>query len=93
MSLVLIDLLEPATSCKLANILHRRSNETRAWTFKEGTNAPGAAGIIHTDFEKGSSEPKLFLLMTMFCSQVKVVPKRRASGGLKVRITSSRMGT
>jgi ribosome-binding ATPase YchF (GTP1/OBG family) len=28
-------------------------NETRAWTFKEGTNAPGAAGIIHTDFEKG----------------------------------------
>ena len=28
-------------------------NETRAWTFKEGTSAPGAAGIIHTDFEKG----------------------------------------
>lgn len=28
-------------------------NETRAWTFKEGTIAPGAAGIIHTDFEKG----------------------------------------
>ena len=28
-------------------------NETRAWTFKEGTNASGAAGIIHTDFEKG----------------------------------------
>ena len=28
-------------------------NETRAWTFKEGTSAPEAAGIIHTDFEKG----------------------------------------
>ena len=28
-------------------------NETRAWTFKEGTSAPAAAGIIHTDFEKG----------------------------------------
>ena len=28
-------------------------NETRAWTFKEGISAPGAAGIIHTDFEKG----------------------------------------
>ena len=28
-------------------------NETRAWTFKKGTSAPGAAGIIHTDFEKG----------------------------------------
>ena len=27
--------------------------ETRAWTIKDGTNAPQAAGKIHTDFEKG----------------------------------------
>jgi ribosome-binding ATPase len=27
--------------------------EARAWTIKEGTKAPGAAGEIHTDFEKG----------------------------------------
>jgi len=27
--------------------------ETRAWTFKNGTKAPEAAGIIHTDFERG----------------------------------------
>ncbi len=27
--------------------------ETRAWTIKIGTKAPGAAGVIHTDFEKG----------------------------------------
>ncbi len=27
--------------------------ETRAWTIKEGTKAPQAAGKIHTDFEKG----------------------------------------
>ena len=27
--------------------------ETRAWTFTQGTKAPGAAGIIHTDFERG----------------------------------------
>ena len=27
--------------------------EAHAWTFKDGTSAPGAAGIIHTDFEKG----------------------------------------
>jgi ribosome-binding ATPase YchF (GTP1/OBG family) len=25
----------------------------RAWTIKEGTKAPQAAGVIHTDFEKG----------------------------------------
>ncbi|MCL2077906.1 MAG: redox-regulated ATPase YchF [Oscillospiraceae bacterium] len=27
--------------------------EVRAWTIKQGTKAPGAAGKIHTDFEKG----------------------------------------
>ena len=27
--------------------------ETRAWTCAKGTKAPQAAGIIHTDFEKG----------------------------------------
>ena len=25
----------------------------RAWTVKEGSTAPQAAGVIHTDFEKG----------------------------------------
>ena len=28
-------------------------DETRAWTYINGTKAPQAAGIIHTDFEKG----------------------------------------
>jgi GTP-binding protein YchF len=28
-------------------------DETRAWTFIKGTKAPQAAGIIHTDFERG----------------------------------------
>jgi GTP-binding protein YchF len=27
--------------------------EVRAWTIVNGTKAPGAAGVIHTDFEKG----------------------------------------
>lgn len=27
--------------------------EVRAWTITQGTKAPGAAGVIHTDFEKG----------------------------------------
>lgn len=27
--------------------------ESRAWTIKDGTLAPGAAGTIHTDFERG----------------------------------------
>jgi hypothetical protein len=28
-------------------------DETRAWTVKQGAKAPQAAGVIHTDFEKG----------------------------------------
>lgn len=28
-------------------------DEVRAWTYRRGTKAPQAAGIIHTDFEKG----------------------------------------
>jgi GTP-binding protein YchF len=27
--------------------------EARAWTIEKGTRAPAAAGVIHTDFEKG----------------------------------------
>lgn len=27
--------------------------EVRAWTIKQGTKAPQAAGVIHTDFERG----------------------------------------
>lgn len=27
--------------------------ESRAWTVKKGTKAPGAAGVIHSDFERG----------------------------------------
>ena len=29
------------------------ADETRAWTYSRGTKAPQAAGVIHTDFEKG----------------------------------------
>ena len=27
--------------------------EARAWTIRKGSCAPAAAGVIHTDFEKG----------------------------------------
>ena len=27
--------------------------ETRAWTIRKGATAPEAAGVIHTDFQKG----------------------------------------
>ncbi|MDR1939343.1 MAG: redox-regulated ATPase YchF [Clostridiales bacterium] len=37
----------------LISYLTAGEKETRAWTVTRGTKAPGAAGKIHTDFEKG----------------------------------------
>ena len=37
----------------LISYLTADKQETRAWTIKEGTKAPGAAGKIHSDFERG----------------------------------------
>jgi ribosome-binding ATPase YchF (GTP1/OBG family) len=37
----------------LINYFTVGEKETRAWTIKKGTKAPQAAGVIHTDFERG----------------------------------------
>ena len=37
----------------LATYFTAGEQEVRAWTFKQGIKAPQAAGIIHTDFERG----------------------------------------
>ena len=37
----------------LISFLTAGTNEVRAWTITKGTKAPGAAGKIHTDFERG----------------------------------------
>ena len=37
----------------LISFLTAGPKEVRAWTIKRGTKAPGAAGKIHTDFERG----------------------------------------
>lgn len=38
---------------KLKTYFTSGADESRAWTFTEGTKAPQAAGIIHSDFERG----------------------------------------
>jgi len=35
--------------------------ESKAWTCKAGTKAPQAAGVIHTDFEKGFIRAEVIL--------------------------------
>jgi len=37
----------------LQSFLTAGKKETRAWTIKQGSTAPEAAGVIHTDFQRG----------------------------------------
>ena len=37
----------------LISFFSMNENEVRAWTIQDGWTAPRAAGVIHTDFEKG----------------------------------------
>ncbi|EEY20198.1 GTP-dependent nucleic acid-binding protein engD [Verticillium alfalfae VaMs.102] len=39
-------------SLDLGSFFTTGTDEVRQWTLRNGTKAPGAAGVIHTDFEK-----------------------------------------
>ncbi|VVM04858.1 redox-regulated ATPase YchF [Methylacidimicrobium tartarophylax] len=56
--------------------------ETRAWTIRAGDRAPQAAGVIHTDFERGfiAAECASFEEMDRFGS----FPRLREAGKLRV---------
>ncbi len=41
-------------------------DENRAWTFHEGDKAPQAAGVIHTDFEKGFIKAEVYHCTDLF---------------------------
>jgi ribosome-binding ATPase YchF (GTP1/OBG family) len=43
----------------LQSYLTAGPKEIRAWTIKTGSSAPQAAGVIHTDFERGFIAAKL----------------------------------
>lgn len=44
---------EAYTLLNLITYFTAGEKEVRAWTIKKGTKAPGAAGVIHSDFERG----------------------------------------
>jgi GTP-binding protein YchF len=58
--------------------------EVRAWTIRRGTKAPGAAGVIHTDFEKGFIRAETYASSDLFDlkteSAVKEAGKYRLEG-------------
>ena len=49
----------------LISFLTAGTDECRAWTIKNGTKAPQAAGKIHTDFERGFSRAEVIAFEDM----------------------------
>ena len=56
--------------------------ETRAWTIHAGDKAPAAAGVIHSDFERGLLRRKPFTSMNLF--QLGSFAKSREAGKLRI---------
>jgi len=56
--------------------------EIRAWTIPVGAKAPEAAGVIHTDFEKGFIRAEVFTLADL--EQYKTEAALKAAGKLRV---------
>lgn len=74
-------------SYKLLNLITyftAGEKEVRAWTIQKGTKAPGAAGVIHSDFERGFIRAETYHCDDLFQlkseTQVKDAGKYRSEG-------------
>ncbi len=68
--------------------------EARAWTIHVGDTAPQAAGVIHTDFEKGFIRAETIAYRRLRQAEAaRAAPRRPARCGPKARTTSSRTAT
>ena len=63
--------------------------ETRAWTFKAGMTAPQAAGVIHTDFERGFIRAQTMVARSCWRLALSMRPSPKVSCAVRARITSS----
>jgi ribosome-binding ATPase len=57
-------------------------NEIRAWTIRHGTRAPQAAGVIHTDFEKGFIRAEVYTIPDLLAHGSEAA--LRAAGKIRV---------
>ena len=67
--------------------------ETRAWTITQGTKAPQAAGVIHSDFERGFIRAETIAYDDFSPMAARPVRAMPASCGSKARTTSSPTAT
>ena len=56
--------------------------EVRAWTFKAGAKAPEAAGVIHTDFERGFIKAEIYHCDDLFKLETEL--KVKEAGKLRI---------
>ena len=64
--------------------------EVRAWTVHAGATAPQAAGVIHTDFERGFIRAEVIAYTISSHSRARRAPRKRANCDWKARNTSSK---
>jgi ribosome-binding ATPase YchF (GTP1/OBG family) len=67
--------------------------EARAWTIHVGDTGPQAAGVIHTDFEKGYIRAETIAFDDFVGWAAKAAPRKPARCGPRARTTSSRTAT
>ena len=67
--------------------------EARAWTIEQGATAPQAAGVIHTDFEKGFIRAETIAYDDYVAPRARRARARPASSGSRARTTSCRTAT
>ena len=69
------------------------AKEVRAWTIHVGDTAPQAAGVIHTDFERGFIRAQTIAFADFVAHAASRAPRRPARCAPKARSTSSRTAT
>jgi ribosome-binding ATPase YchF (GTP1/OBG family) len=67
--------------------------EVRAWTIHKGDTAPQAAGVIHTDFERGFIRAQTIAFDDFIAYGASRAPRKPARCAPKARNTSSRTAT
>lgn len=67
----------------LISFLTAGPTETRAWTIKKGTKAPGAAGKIHSDFERGFIKAEVVYYQDLLDCQTYAAAKEKGLVGIE----------
>ena len=77
----------------LMSFLTSGEDECRAWSIRRGTTAHKAAGVIHSDIERGFIRAEVVRFEDLTSSAAKRAAANRASSGWKAKSTLFRMAT